>query len=138
MTNIELPYVEKNKSRHGTMRYYLRVDGKRICRLPDDINSEDFARKYWEERNKLTVAPVTDVEKRGLTSIVKPYSFRWLCVQYQASDAFLRLDATTQAKRRGVIEGMMLEPLSENDTRPFADIPLSKMTVSHIEVLKTR
>ncbi len=138
MTNIELPYVEKNKSRHGTMRYYLRVDGKRICRLPDDINSEEFARKYWEERNKLTVAPLTDVENPGLTTIVKPYSFRWLCVQYQTSNAFLRLDSTTQAKRRGVIEGMMLEPLSENDTRPFADIPLSKMTVSHIEVLKTR
>ncbi|MEQ1409339.1 hypothetical protein ABK249_31000 [Neorhizobium sp. Rsf11] len=51
MATVEYPFVEKNKRRHGTMRYYLRIDGVRICRLPDDIKSEEFARKYWEARN---------------------------------------------------------------------------------------
>lgn len=138
MTNIELPFVEKNKSRHGTMRYYLRVDGKRICRLPDDINSEDFTRAYWKARNSIEPKQPKHGQERRLQTIIKPYSFRWLCVQYQMSDSFLLLDKTTQAKRRGVIEGMLLEPLSDSDPRLFADIPLSKMDISHIEVLKTR
>ncbi|MGU3398825.1 tyrosine-type recombinase/integrase [Brucellaceae bacterium D45D] len=138
MTNIELPFVEKNKSRHGTMRYYLRIDGKRICRLPDDINSEEFSKKYWEERNRLQTAPVVDKPDNGLSRPVKPYSFRWLCIQYLTSDAFEKLDTTTRAKRRPIIDGMLLEPLSESDQRLFADIPISKMTSAHIEVLKVR
>lgn len=138
MTNIELPFIEKNKSRHGTMRYYLRVDGRRICRLPDDINSEEFLKKYWQARNSLEVKKPKVKGGQGQLAPVKPYSFRWLCIQYMTSEPFLKLDETTKAKRRAIIDAMLLEPLSENDPRLFADIPLSKMTAAHIEVLKTR
>ncbi|MFK4823190.1 tyrosine-type recombinase/integrase [Paenochrobactrum sp. BZR 588] len=138
MTNIELPYIEKNKSRHGTMRYYLRIDGRRICRLPDDIGSEEFIKKYWQERNNIEVKKTKAKPVQGHAMPVKPYSFRWLCIQYLTSEPFFRLDETTKAKRRAIIDAMLLEPLTENDPRLFADIPLSKMTASHIEVLKIR
>lgn len=50
LANIELPFVEKKRSRHGAMQFYLRIKGKRICRLPDDIDSEEFSRAYWKTR----------------------------------------------------------------------------------------
>lgn len=50
LTDIELPYIERNTSRHGRTRYYLRVDGRRLGRLPDDPGSEPFTREYWRLR----------------------------------------------------------------------------------------
>ncbi|CAN7705259.1 hypothetical protein LJR098_002578 [Rhizobium sp. LjRoot98] len=129
--------MEKNKSRHGTMRYYLRIDGKRICRLPDDIQSEQFSIEYWKACK--TAQPVmarVDIPK-ALSFIVKPNSFR-LCVEYMCSNAFTTLDKSTQDRRRNIMEAMWLEPLSEKDGRLFADMPVSKMDVENLEVLRDR
>ncbi|TCU20876.1 phage integrase family protein [Rhizobium azibense] len=138
VANIDLPYVEKNKSRHGTLRYYLRIDGARICRLPDDINSEEFATAYWKARKAAQPIVEHGGEPKPVSLIVKPNTFRWLCMEYMRSNAFTALDQTTQTRRRNILEGMWQEPLSEKDDRPFADIPLPKMTVGHVEVLRDR
>lgn len=138
VANIDLPYVEKNRSRHGTMRYYLRIDGARICRLPDDIQSEQFSMEYWRARK--TAQPVlerADTPKL-LSFIVKPNTFRWLCMEYMRSNAFTTLDKTTQDRRRNIMEAMWLEPLSEKDGRLFADMPVTKMDVGNLEVLRDR
>ncbi|KAA0684581.1 hypothetical protein DTW90_36185 [Neorhizobium sp. P12A] len=138
VANIDLPYIEQNKSRHDTMRYYLRIDGKRICRLPNDINSEEFAIEYWKHRNA-TLKPIeSDSPKPLLSAIIKQNSFRWLCVEYMASNEFKALDQTTQDRRRNIIESMWIEPLNEKDQRLFADMPLSKMDVGNLEVLRDR
>ncbi|WP_171049197.1 tyrosine-type recombinase/integrase [Rhizobium sp. MHM7A] len=138
VANIDLPYIEKNKSRHGTMRFYLRIDGQRICRLPDDINSEEFATAYWKARKAAEPAIARAVEAKALSVVVKPNTFRWLCMEYMRSNAYESLDQTTRDRRRNIMEGMWQEPLSDKDDRPFADIPLGKMAVAHIEVLRDR
>ncbi len=138
VANIDLPYVEKNKSRHGTTRYYLRIDGARICRLPDDINSEEFASAYWKARKAAKPAVERVGEAKAISVVVKPNSFRWLCMEYMHSNAFTALDQTTQTRRRNIMESMWAEPLSEKDDRPFSEIPLPKLTVSHLEVLRDR
>ena len=56
---------------------------------------------------------------------------------YMASAEFKTLDRTTQSKRRSIIESMWLEPMTDSD-KILADIPLPKMTVAHVEVLKER
>ena len=137
VANINLPYVEKNKTRHGGIRYYLRIHGKRVCRLPDDIESEEFSRTYWKERNKI-LPVIEDDRPRPISSAVKPDTFRWLCMEYMRTHAFKSLDITTQARRRNVIESMWAEPLSEKDSREFADMPLRAITVANIEVLRDR
>jgi|UPI00056580EE predicted DNA-binding transcriptional regulator AlpA len=129
----DLPYVEKNKIRHGTTRYYLRIDGARICRLPDDINSEEFTSTYWKAHKAAKPA----MERVGEPK-AEPNSFRWLCMEYMRSNSFTSLDQTTQTRRRNIMESMWAEPLSDKDDRPFSDIPLPKLTVSHLEVLRDR
>jgi hypothetical protein len=49
---LTLPYIETNASRHGRIRYYFRFERKRLARLPDDPDSEEFAKVYWEVRNR--------------------------------------------------------------------------------------
>lgn len=138
VANINLPYIEKNKSRHGSVRYYLRIDGKRLCRLPDNIDSEEFSSAYWKAREEAKPLLEKAVEAKPLSSIVRPNSFRWLCTEYMRSNAFTSLDETTRTRRRKIMEGIWEERLSDTDDRLVADIPLPRVTVAHIEALRDR
>ncbi|MDX8513591.1 tyrosine-type recombinase/integrase [Mesorhizobium captivum] len=140
VATIDLPYIEKNKSRHGRMRYYFRYEGARICRLPDDPDSEAFSVAYWEERNKIdggaTPAPKPTV--RTLPGHPLPNSFRWLCMLYMKSDAFMHLDETTRTKRRQIIDSMLLEPVKKDSGDIFADMPIRALSVDNIQKLRDR
>lgn len=138
LANVDLPYVETNKSRHKTVRYYLRIDGKRICRLPDDIQSEEFSKKYWEARNAAMPADGQKPAAKPISSIVKPNTFRWLCMEYMKTDAFKTLDTSTQEARRRIMEAMWLEPLSPKDSRQYGDMPLAHLDHTNVEVLRDR
>lgn len=142
LANIDLPYIERNKSRHKTMRYYLRIDGKRICRLPDDIGSEEFATAYWKARNAAEKALRREQPAKPIASLtVRPNTFKWLCLAYMDTDAFKGLDETTRTKRRQIIESMWeerLHPLDETDARTFAQMPLSAMDAQNITILRDR
>lgn len=138
VANINLPYIEKNKSRHGSVRYYLRIDGKRLCRLPDNIDSEEFSSAYWKAREEAKPLLEKAVEAKPLSSIVRPNSFRWLCMEYMRSNAFISLDETTRTRRRKIMEGIWEERLSDTDDRLVADIPLPRVTLAHIEILRDR
>jgi hypothetical protein len=109
-------------------RYYLRIDGVRICRLPDDLNSEEFTSAYWKARKAARPAVERVGEAKAASVVVKPNSFRWLCMEYMRSNAFITLDQSTQTRRRNIMESMWAEPLSDKDDRPFSDIPLPKLT----------
>lgn len=143
VTSIDLPFIETNKSRHGTARYYLRIDGQRLCRLPNALGSEEFLDQYWRERRKYEAmkTPPESMAETPLASLTtRPASFKWLSLAYMASHDFRRLDVTTQAKRRSIIESMWMERLKDdpNDSRIFADMPIAKMTVGNIEKLRDR
>jgi integrase len=142
LANIDLPYIERNKSRHRTMRYYLRIDGKRICRLPDDITSEEFSSAYWKARKAAEKALNRQEAAKPITSLtVRPNSFKWLCLEYMATDAFKSLDDTTRTKRRLIMESMWVErikPEDEADQRTFAQMPLSAMDSENVRVLRDR
>lgn len=140
MVNLTWPYVEKNTSRHKTVRYYLRIDGKRVCRLPDDPSSEEFAEAYWKARNASGKALEREEHPPRLSLVVKPNSFRWLCVSYMASVEFSKLDDTTQVRRRAIIDSMCMEPLTPkpDERRIFADVPLLSFNAGHVTALRDR
>ncbi|WP_406871583.1 tyrosine-type recombinase/integrase [Aminobacter sp. P9b] len=139
LSNIDLPFIEKNKSRHGTMRYYFRVDGKRLARLPDDPDTEAFSKAYWKARNDHesgkgeTPSPVENLLGKPI-----PGSFRALCVAYLRSDPYLRLDDTTRAKRKAIIDSMLLEPIKRGGAKIFASMPMAALDVANIEILRNR
>lgn len=144
VTDIELPYIEKNRSRHGTYRYYFRAGGERHCRLPDDLHSEQFQLAYWTARRlyERTLEATATAEARTPTSlptVVKPGTFHALTVAYLESGPYKELDSSTQLKRRQIIESMLLEPVRKVDGSPiFASMPMQHLDVPNLEVLRDR
>lgn len=138
VATIDLPYIEKNRSRHGTMRYYFRIEGKRICRLPNDPDSQEFSDAYWRERNKWAAGEKQPEPPENLQGPPKPGTFRALCVAYLRSDAYKMLDITTRTKRRQIIDSMLLEPVIPGEARIFASMPLFALDVENITILRDR
>ncbi len=139
MSKTRYSYVDKNPTRHGKIRYYLRRYGRRI-RLPDDIDSEEFAVAYWKARNAVEKERGSVDGPDRVLAAVKQNTFRWLCVLYLSSSDYLRLDDSTRAKRRAIIDSMCLEPLTlrEGDKRLIADVPLPLFNAGHVEGLRDR
>ncbi|WP_062220552.1 tyrosine-type recombinase/integrase [Aureimonas sp. D3] len=141
MTEIDLPYIERNATRHGKMRYYFRFAGKRICRLPDELGSEEFMTEYWAARRQIVREAEPTDQPWSLSSPVIPRSFRWLCLRYMESAEFKALDITTQSKRRSIIESMWTEPVDPTNkasNRAFADMPIGHLDQGNVEVLRDR
>ena len=140
MAKVDLPYVERNKNRFGQYRYYFRIGGKRICRLPNDIDTEEFAAAYWKVRDEVERARPQASGPQPVHQRMKRGSFQWLCLQYMKSDSFDLLDKTTQAKRRAIMEAMWEEPIKagKDDGPTFADMPVEALDARNIEVLRDR
>ncbi|MDO3434303.1 hypothetical protein QWJ46_16605 [Rhizobium sp. CBN3] len=73
VANIDLPQIEKNKSRHGTMGFYLRIGGKHDGLLEGKESRRAGHRARWRGE--------------GPVGGVKSNTFRWLCMEYMRSDA---------------------------------------------------
>lgn len=139
VVSIDLPYIERNVTRHGKAPYYLRIDGKHVCRLHEPFGTEAFQREYWAARKAYKPDNAADIATpQILSKIVKPNTFRWLCIEYMASNAITALDVSTQDRLWNIIEAMWLVPLSASDGPLFADMPLTAMDVSNLEVLRDR
>ncbi|MCO4316299.1 site-specific integrase [Phyllobacterium sp. 21LDTY02-6] len=135
---VELPYIEYNPNRHGKARYYFRLNGKRLGRLPDNPDSEEFTKEYWRIRNGIALPEDVVSDDKVVPQIARPGTFHYLCTAYFKSDAFSSLDPTTQSKRRSIIDAMLLEPISETDKRIFAAMPISALDADNIAVLRDR
>ena len=133
MTKIDLPYIEVNRSRHHRERYYVRINGKRLGRLPDNPHSQAFVEAYWAIRNNTATTPVAGPS-------VHQGTFGWLYQMYLQSGEYKRLDDTTCTKRRQIIGSMLAEPLTRDpvEKRRFGDIPIAALTMAHVEVLRDR
>lgn len=137
MAKLSLPYIERNVSRHHKVRYYYRFEGKRIARLPDNPESAEFATEYWRIRHGMTdtASPNNDAT---LSNLPQHGTFHHLCVNYLQSSAYKSLEKTTQAKRRSIIDSMLLERIAPNSTLIFAKMPISELDVGNIQVLRDR
>ena len=138
LANIKLPYIEKNISRHKRDRYYFRVDGKRMGRLPDNPESQEFTDKYWQFRNGIVLPHQTSAETQTVPLVARPGTFHFLCANYLKSEAYQSLDSTTRGKRRSIIDSMLLEHLTPEDARIYALMPISAITAEAIKTLRDR
>lgn len=110
---VDLPYTCKDYDRHGNLRWYVRMPGKRKVRLLSKPGTEEFAAEYWSiRRGETPVALKPAKAKRG--------TFKWLVDHYYASQAFADLDAVyTRVERR-----RHLDPLVDKIGDKAAIIPV--------------
>lgn len=95
--HIRLRHLIEDTDRHGNVRCYVRVPGRKKVRIREQPGTEAFMAEYHA-----AVAGIAPAANRSGKAAVG--SFRWLCQTYFASLAFKRLDAVTQAQRRYHLE----------------------------------
>ena len=124
------PGCVEDRDRHGTIRIYYRVKGRRKVRLRGTPWTPEFMAQYDAARGQ--PAPIT-------TKGISPGTWRWLCIHYFAECTdYLRLDERTRRVRRRILEATFDEPIAPGSSKLFRDFPLSRMTADAIEVLRDR
>lgn len=133
---VRIKYVVEDVDRHGNVRlYFWKKPGPKI-RLRAAPGTSDFAAAYQAalegQRSPATPAKPNFIKR------VSTDTFRWLCVQYLASEKFLELAKSTRDMQRGVIDSMCQEPVEPNSALTYADVQLAELTMRAMEVLRDR
>lgn len=95
---IDLPYLMRDKDRHGNERFYVRKSGQRKVRLREDPGTPEFLAEYHKALGNPT--------KKSGSERIKPGSLRHLCMEYFASPEFTGLASLTRSRRRQVLDSI--------------------------------
>jgi integrase/recombinase XerD len=119
---IELKYVIEDTDRHGNVRLYVRVPGKKKIRIRERPGTALFMDAYKEAVAGATEAlPQHKPSKRG--------SFRHLCQLYMSASnvEWMRLDPDTRNWQRRALDHIC---------QTHADKPVALMTSKHVKRLR--
>lgn len=132
----KLRYVHEDLDRHGNVRvYFWRGKGHPKVRIREEIGTPAFRRRYDE---LLAGGDAAAPKRAALDRAARPGTFRWLCVGYFGSAEFRGLDPRTQVVRRGVIERILVEPISPGAAETFAEVPLPHFTPRAVRAIRDR
>src|SRR5260370_42067391 len=95
---VRLKYLCEDPDRHGNMRCYVRLPGKRKVRIRAIPGTPEFMDEYQTAIATAAEAPLrrTDQSKKG--------SFRYLCIRYYSSAAYKALDSSTRNWQRRALD----------------------------------
>jgi hypothetical protein len=92
-------YIIEDRDRHGNIRVYVRVTGRRKVRIRAPFGTDKFPAAYNAAVSEHVSAP-------RQARAAKTGSFRHVCVLHYASAAFKRLDPATQSWRRRALDSV--------------------------------
>ena len=114
---------------------HFRKRGCPKVRMREPEGTPEFWRRYAE---LLTKAKNGELKAQP-ASAPKPYTWRWLCVQYfGGTTGLLNLDGPTAHARRLIIESTFDEPIAPGDPVKFGDLTLGDFTPKAVAVLRDR
>jgi integrase len=131
--DIDLPYLSRNKDRHGNVRLYARRNGGYV-RIREKPGTPEFLAAYAAALERLG-APKDTPGPNAREQFPKG-TLGWLGTQYFASEEFKALDAQSQKTRRGVIEECFEEPHKDDDPERIGNCPLVHLAARHIKRLR--
>ena len=117
---IRFRYIIEDRDRHGNIRIYVRVPGRRKVRIRAPFGTDKFIADYNAAISEHVSAP-------RQAGAAKTGSFRHVCVLYYASATFKRLDPATQSWRRRALDFMC---------EKHADKALALMEARHVRALR--
>ncbi|HWK38901.1 MAG TPA: tyrosine-type recombinase/integrase [Hyphomicrobium sp.] len=132
----DLRYVYEDRDRHGKTRIYFRRKGQKKIALKHPPGSPEFFAEYQRAFAGI-VAPTLPVQSLVRARAAQG-SFRWLVEQYFTADEFLNLDKRTKHVRKLILDGVCLEPFSDEDPTPIGTLPYAEMTTLVIRKLRDR
>jgi integrase/recombinase XerD len=115
--DVKLKYVWEDRDRHGNVRLYVKVAGRKKVRIRARPGTAEFMAAYQLALDGVTRQPRQS--GRG--------SFGFVCRAYFASKVFKRLDPGTQSWRRNELEKIC---------EKHGDKPIAMMKPEHIRALR--
>ncbi len=117
---IRFRYLIEDRDRHGNIRVYVRVPGRRKVRIRAPFGTDKLIAAYNAAISEHVSAP-------RQARAAKTGSFRHVCVLYYASATFKRLDPATQSWRRRALDSIC---------EKHADKPVALMEARHARALR--
>jgi integrase/recombinase XerD len=117
---VRFKHLVEDRDRHGNVRVYVRVPGRRKVRIKAIFGTDEFVAAYNAAVSDHVTAPRQARE-------TKPGSFRHLCVLYYSSPTFKQLDLATQSWRRRALDAM---------SEKHGHKPVALMEQRHIRMLR--
>lgn len=97
------PYLTRDVSRHGTVRWYFRRPGFPKVRIPGDYGSAEFMAAY-EAALRGAPAPTTAPARGTSTG-----TLAWLAVRYMETSAWSDLSPATRKQRGNILHRVVTE-----------------------------
>ena len=124
------PGCVEDVDRHGNIRIYFRRKGSPKVRLRDMPWTPAFMTEYEAAKGQAQrQPPKASIRERGVGSASS---------SFPSSSEYKLLSSITQSAHRWALEGTYDEPIAPGSSKHFRDMPLSKMNVDAIEVLRDR
>jgi integrase/recombinase XerD len=120
MVRIKLKHLVEDVDRHGNVRRYVRLPGRKKVRIREAIGTPEFMAAYGH-------AVASGDEKPRQARDAARGSFRALCVSYFGSSAFNHLDQSTKNWRRHHLDEI---------ARAHGDKPVALMQSKHVRRLR--
>ncbi len=129
---IELPHIMRDKDRHGNVRFYVRIHGRKMVRLREEPGSPAFLNEYTAALAAIKAgAPPPNAQPATNT-------LGWLVGQFLKSHPFRQLDARSQRVRDSILNECMAEPCKPGHAFLIRDIPLKMLEPKVLKVLRDR
>ncbi len=107
---VLLKYICEDVDRHGNVRCYARLPGKRKVRIRALPGTAEFMEEYQAAISSMAAAAPRQADE------AKKGSFRYLCIRYYASTAYKALDVSTRNWQRRALD----EIAQEHGAKPVA------------------
>src|SRR6267378_3385486 len=105
----ELPYLSREKNRHGNECLFVRRHGKRV-RIREAENTPEFAKSYSDALDALEKP--FEAAERARKEAAKAGTMGWLATRYFAEcEEYKGLYEKSRKARRACIEDCLQEPL---------------------------
>ena len=121
MASIKLKYLLQDRDRHGNIRFYVRMKGRRRIRIRETFGTEEFIFAYSK-----ALSETAETETRAKAGAPQEGSFGRVCLAYYASPAFRNLDCSTKKWRRSHLDAISAE---------HGNKPTKQLAPKHVEKL---
>jgi len=111
-----LPYILREKTRHGTIVWYFRVQDGPRTRLPGEYGSDAFMAAY-------RAALAGEKPQDQTQNKPNPKSLRWLVQQYRQSSSYTSLSPATRKQRDNIFKQVV---------ETSGEAPFTAITRKHI------
>ena len=129
-------YVIQDEHRDGRARLRYRCPGKPSIELPTPFGSDAFWKAYAAAVAGSPIAAAGKEPRRAkaadgtMQALVEAY--------YRLAPDYVAGDKLTQIDKKGILDGILIEQLAENNPLLFSTCPVTSFTSRHVVALRDR